>query len=519
MVTVVGDVEFLPRFLVLGSERPPVDESVADRITFKSVADSGAHLSGLEIRRAVELSDADHVAIVRSSRGVDPNWVLEAARRLRQPRVASVTFVTGPTAVERTVLFSTGAITVISLPALREIGGFWWAFDDGCLEQDAQWRLSARGYDVVSVPGLVAGTFEGGLGMDSRLLLMANNLEQENVERILPSLVVAVVTAPFREYGVATRALDLQVSPGGDDLGTITVPSRALKGVTAVNSFAALLGRVRDSRPITQETRRLSDRMLGGRLQEFVDSTWDSIGGDRALYERVFPARPPTRTAVLIAGADDPRDGEGISSWITVVARRLSVDFDVRYLAIRANRVLVFREVWEETDESGAELANWPDAVVFEGVYLRSVPWIASSGVPIVVDCTRWAFEDDLAAEFSGLTASGDDHGVHAHLLNETMSRADFVLVADGDHRDRMLGLMAGLKRLNALVYDEDQSLHNLVEVLDDDTLTQLVSWCRMPRKAVDLVRSFGRCAPEQSRGSKVGSAIRSVGVGRRKGN
>src|SRR5659263_96262 len=93
VVTVVGDVEFLPRFLVLGSDRPPVDESVADRITFKSVADSGARLSGLEIRRAVELSDADHVAIVRSSRGVDPNWVLEAARRLRQPRVASVTFV------------------------------------------------------------------------------------------------------------------------------------------------------------------------------------------------------------------------------------------------------------------------------------------------------------------------------------------------------------------------------------------------------------------------------------------
>jgi len=503
----VDDVEFLRSVLILGAERPLTAGVADERVTFTGVADGGV-LSGLEIRRALEFSKADLVAIVRMAGCLHPRWLREAIRRFDDPRVAAVTLAAGE-AQDGKVLLAEGAATVLSLAALREVGGLWWTFDDGGLEQDAQWRLSARGWDVLVVSGLVNAPVEQRLGVDVRLALLANNLEGPSLERILPAMVVAAVTAPLREHGVPTRSLDLQRSPGGDDVGTLALPAAALEGTIAINGFAALLPRARDSRSVTQETRRLSDRMMAPLIHDFVEETWDLIGGERSLLEAAFPelAGPPNR--ILITTAADPSDGAGIGDWVTTVARRLAGDADVRCLAVTENRLLDLREGnWQESPQAGGDMASWADAVVFEGVYLRSLPWIAAAGVPIVVDCTHWPYEQDLANEYSGLTMMVDDHGVHAHLLNETIARADYALVADANSRDRMLGLMAGLKRLNALVYDEDQSLHNLVDVLDMTTLAQLVAWCRTPRKAVDLVRSFGRSAPEESLGSGLGRAL-----------
>lgn len=508
----VDDIELLQSVLILGVERPATTGFAEDRVVFTSVAVTG-EVSGLEIRRALEFSQADLIAIVRSPQDLDPRWLRDAVRRFADPRVAAVTLVAGDGS-DRRVLLAEGAATVMSLAALREVGGLWWTFDDGGLEQDAQWRLNARGWDVLAVSGLVRDASRTRrLGLAVRLALLVNNLEAANLERVLPAMVVAAVTAPLREHDVPTRVLDLQRSPGGDDVGTVAVPTVALSGVEAVNGFAALLPRARDSRAVTQETRRLSDRMIAPLIHEFIEETWASIGGARSLLEDAFPesSGPPNR--VLLATAADPRDGQGIGTWVTTVARRLADDAHVRCVAVRDNLVLELRAGdWREPVDGGDDVACWPDAIVFEGVYLRSLPWTAAAGVPILVDCTHWPYEEDLANEYSGLTMMMDDHGVHAHLLNETLSRADFTLVADTAGRDRMLGLMAGLKRLNALVYDEDHSLHNLVDVLDLTTLDQLVSWCRTPRRAVDLVRSFGRSAPEEHLGSGLARALRPRG-------
>lgn len=72
---------------------------------------------------------------------------------------------------------------------------------------------------------------------------------------------------------------------------------------------------------------------------------------------------------------------------------------------------------------------------------------------------------------------------------NETIEYADRIIVSSTQQRDLYLGYIAGLKRLNAMVYDEDHAYNSLVAV--EDGTTQIVSAIKHPRKSLDNVDSI----------------------------
>ena len=55
---------------------------------------------------------------------------------------------------------------------------------------------------------------------------------------------------------------------------------------------------------------------------------------------------------------------------------------------------------------------------------------------------------------------------VTTRVLNEQLRRADFVLCASEKQRDFWLGQLAGQGRINSAVYDEDESLDSLIEIV-----------------------------------------------------
>lgn len=481
--------------LLTSSPNPPMSLEAGRVETHDIRAEAKSASDGEAIRRAVELSSHDHVALVRDTRGLPASWLSEAVDLLEAPNSAAVVFGAEGRQGEELVA-APGSAYVFRLEALREIGGFWWPFDVGGLEEDAQWRLVARGYRVHRIA--LRETTPRTLSTGTRLALLTNNLEQATLEALLPGLVIAAVTTPLRAVGVDTSVLDLQRSPGGDDVGTHAMPAAAVAGVRDVDAFVRNLSSVSETRRETQQTRRRSDRALAPAVTAFIDNCWASVGGDRALLERAFPPAltAHVRLGVLMVAPSDPASPTGIEAWATRIAEAISPDVDVRHFAAATGDVHDWvAGLWEPGESTTSQLASWADLAIFEGVYLRSVPWLSAGSVPILVDCSHWSFEDDLEREHSGLTDRPDDHGVHTHLITETMARADRVVASDERQRDLLLGLLAGVKRLTPLVYDEDHSLRTLVDTVDDE-LEVFREWCRAPRRSIDLVRSFGRSLP-----------------------
>lgn len=482
-------------------------------------AEVGSVSDGEAIRRSVELTHHDYVAILRDPLGLPVSWLSEAVDLLEVPDCGAVVF--GPEGRSGDELVAaTGSAYVFRLEALREIGGFWWPFDFGGLEEDAQWRLVTRGYHVhrIALREYVPRT----LSTSTRLALLVNNLEQSTLESFLPGLVIAAVATPFRAGDVDTSVLDLQRSPGGDDVGTFALPFAALAGVENVDTFAQNLSSLSETRRETQQTRRQSDRVLATAVMAFIDDCWASVGGDRELLERAFPPvlASQTRLRALVVGSNAPAGPAGNEDWVTRISRVIARDVEVRHYAAATGDVHEWVDgVWELSSSTTTQLSSWTDLAIFEGVYLRSVPWLSAGSAPILIDCSHWSFESDLEREYSGLTDRPDDHGIHTHLLTETLARADKIIAADERQRDFLLGVLAGIQRLTPLVYDEDHSLRALVDTVDQD-LEVFLEWCRTPRRAVDLVRSFGRSVPSHETGglaSRARDSLVSRFVGRGK--
>lgn len=504
------DLIGLRSILLLGGLEPRVSRVPPERITFRSVVAAGAaEPSGEEVRRAFETSRHDRLVVVRDAAGLPEDWLWQALMLLEDPLTASV--VVGPDGRgDDEVIAVPGSATVFRSEALREIGGFWWPFDNEGFEEDAQWRLVSRGYRVERIAA--PGAAERSLASSTRLALLTNNLGQEALERLLPLAVMAAVAGPLRTAGVDTDVLDLQRSPGGDDIGTLSIPRDALEGVRQLDAYGDLLPDVAATRRETQQSRRLSDHVLAGPISAFLEDTWSQLGGippeAEAAFGRGFESREPLHALMIGPGAPDA--GAGISEWETEVATHLRVS--VTHLSASTGKVHEWADgAWNPVIGSTESVRSCADLIILEGVYIRAVPWVSAVSTPILVDCTHWPFEEDLRSEHSGLTSRPDDHGVHAHLLAETLARADKILTSTESRRDFLLGHLSGIKRVNPLVYDEDHSLRSLVDTLSAEDWSALTDWCARPARAVDLVRSFEKTVEPIGRVRKAGHRVRSL--------
>ncbi len=464
----------LSTYLIVGLGVAPASRGMADvAVEFAGPFDKMAPAVA-----ATATTTADFIAVQRQP--IAGPWALEAAALLTaQPDIGAVV-VTSPDISHGSDVFAeTGAALVVSRRLLTEVGGLQGTELDPLApgaEADLQWRLAARGYRIAALPLGPKGCFPRIVPLTSRLAVLIENLEPTSLAQALPSLVLTATTDSLRSAGADTSALDLQRSPGGDDVGTLPLPSAALVGPAAVVRLTRELPQFQTRRLASQRTRRVSDRVLAAGITSYLEATSRQCGVTAEMAEALPGWLAPERLRTLIVSS-----GEVDHEWVSAVTSSLQTEVRLRTL----------------NDPPSPSDQSWADSIILEGVYLRSVPWVASSPTPVLVDLSHWSFTPDLSAESPGLLQGlATTLGLHTELLLETVKRADLLVVGDEEQRDLALGLLAGCGRLTDVVYDEDASLKSIIDEL---STSQIAQWCSRPRRAIDLVHTFIPNEPGQA--------------------
>ncbi|MDR1214412.1 MAG: hypothetical protein LBK54_10085 [Propionibacteriaceae bacterium] len=461
--------------------------------------------------------DADLVVVVPEPDDLRPGWLTAAAEMIADGAAAVV--LGQPDGPLVGTPCPVGAATVFDGGALREVRGFFGRLEPDLMAPDALWRLTLRGGRVECLSGhLCHDRPLPRLTRSQLLTLAASNLELKTLQAVLAPLSLALVSQPLRATGTDTSALDLKRSPGGDDSATLAVPEAALNGAGAIDAWLNQLEAVNWTRPMAQCTRRLSDRCLAQPIAQLIDQLWldldseadsSGVGQRQRLEEAFFGGFSPRPRLRLLAVVDPSRSAPAakMEAW----SAALSPDFDFRALDI-ANGTLRQRDgtAWTEVPLKPRQLPDWPDLVALDAVLVRSVAWLADSEAPVWIDATDWPFQADLAGEYPGVGRS-DPRGIAVQLLSETLDRADHLVAGNVEQRDWLLGALAGRDRVTPVVYDEDHSLNNLVEVAPDSAQA-LWRWCQRPLRAPDLVQTYpqaGAVAPSPSRRLRLAARLK----------
>jgi len=94
------------------------------------------------------------------------------------------------------------------------------------------------------------------------LLSMYKNLDDVSLAKALPAAMALAVRRSIARTGTDASVLDLQRSPGGDDIATVEIDKMALTGPYAIDYFVEQLPGLVESRRDLQSRRRRSDRQL-----------------------------------------------------------------------------------------------------------------------------------------------------------------------------------------------------------------------------------------------------------------
>ncbi|WP_307793726.1 glycosyltransferase [Actinotalea soli] len=383
------------------------------------------------------------------------------------------------------VLFGTGAAMVMRADLYREVGGFDERFFMFYEDVDLGWRLNVLGYRVRYEPRSVAyhrhhvtmkkfGNFrESYLLERNALLAMYKNLDDESLAKALPAAMALAVRRSLARTGTDATALDLQRSPGGDDVGTIEVQKMALTGPYAIDYFVEQLPTLLESRRELQEKRRRSDRELFPLFRHAIEPAYaiESYLDAHAVLVEAFGIAEHfvSRHRVLVVTGEpllDRMAGPAIRAW--EIATALSSEHDVRLLSTAgAQTSHADFEVVTAVGHALRAHTDWADVIIFQGFLLEGAPWLKDSAKIVVADI----YDPMHLEQLEQARDQGPEGRVLAvrettRVLNEQLRRADFMLCASEKQRDFWFGQLAGQGRVNPKVYDEDESLDSLIAVV-----------------------------------------------------
>jgi GT2 family glycosyltransferase/glycosyltransferase involved in cell wall biosynthesis len=387
--------------------------------------------------------------------------------------------------VPKDVLFGTGASMFMPTALFREVGGFDERFFMFYEDVDLGWRLNLLGYRVRYVPGSVAyhkhhvtmkkfGNFrETYLLERNALLSMYKNLDDESLAKALPAAMALAIRRSLARAEVDATALDLQRSPGNDDIGTLELPKMGLTGAFAIDYLVEQLPGLAKDRAALQRARRRSDRELFPLFRHAIEPAY-VIEGYNSAHDHLVEAfgidrHFVSRHRVLVVTGEpllERMAGPAIRAW--EIARALAPEHEVRLVSTAGAKTR--SDEFEVVHATGHDLrvqTDWADVIVFQGFLLEGAPWLKESGKILVADVYDPMHLEQLE-QAKDLGTSGRAHSIRetTRVLNEQLRRADYVLCASDKQRDFWLGQLAGQGRINAAVYDEDESLDSLIGVV-----------------------------------------------------
>ena len=384
------------------------------------------------------------------------------------------------------VLFGTGAAMFVRTSVYRDSGGFDERFFMFYEDVDLGWRLNLLGHRVRYVPGSVAyhrhhvtmkkfGNYrESYLLERNALLMMYKNYDDASLARALPAAMALAVRRSVARTSTDTSVLDLQRSPGGDDVGTVDVQKMALTGPWAIDYFVEQLPSLVESRAELQQRRRRTDRELFPLFRETIEPAY-GMPSYLAAHETLVRAfgiddHLRGRQRVLVVTGEpllERMAGPAIRAW--EIARALAPEHDVRLLSTAGAKVTGdgFQVVAAQRPRDLRAQTDWADVIVFQGFLLESAPWLVDSEKILVADVYDPIHLEQLE-QAKDLGPAGRAKSVvdTTRVLNEQLRRADYLLCASDKQRDFWLGQLAGQGRVNPAVYDEDESLSALIGVV-----------------------------------------------------
>ncbi|WP_199423596.1 glycosyltransferase [Actinotalea solisilvae] len=392
---------------------------------------------------------------------------------------------TGEWDTAKDVLFGTGAAMFVRAELYREVGGFDERFFMFYEDVDLGWRLNLLGHRFRYVPGSVAyhkhhvtmkkfGNFrESYLLERNALMSMYKNLDDESLAAALPAAMALAVRRSLARSDVDATTLDLQRSPGGDDVGDLSLPKMALTGPYAIDYFLDNIESLAESRRLLQSLRRRTDRQLFPLFRQPIEPAY-GIPSYLEAHARVVEAfgiadRFVARQRVLVVTGEPLAErmaGPAIRAW--EIAKALAPEHDVRLVSTRSAAIEhADFAVEAATGQKLVEATEWADVIVFQGFLLEAVPWLKESSKIVVADIYDPMHLEQLE-QARDLGAIGREMAVRetTRVLNQQIGRADLLLCASDKQRDFWLGQLAAQGRINPFVYDEDATLRSLLAVV-----------------------------------------------------
>jgi GT2 family glycosyltransferase/glycosyltransferase involved in cell wall biosynthesis len=386
----------------------------------------------------------------------------------------------------RDVLFGTGAAMFVRKDVYETVGGFDERFFMFYEDVDLGWRLNLLGWRVRYVPGSVAfhkhhasmnkfGSYRETFLLERNALFsMIKNYGDDALSRTLaPALMLAISRAAERGE-IDPGALDLKRSPGGDDIGDMSVPKVTMAGVLAIADAATDVAGLWADRARLQEQRTRSDLELAPLFRQALEPAFPLARYLKAHGELVesfgIADLFATRRRILVITGDPlaaKMAGPAMRAW--AIAEHLSVEHDVRLVSTSGASISDprFQVSAVGMPDQLKPHEGWADIIIFQGFAMASAPWLARSQKIIVCD-----IYDPMHLEQLEQTR-GQEGGQRTRdvantttVLNQQLSRGDFFLCASEKQRHFWLGQMAAVGRLNPATYDADSSMSKLLAVV-----------------------------------------------------
>jgi GT2 family glycosyltransferase/glycosyltransferase involved in cell wall biosynthesis len=393
---------------------------------------------------------------------------------------------TGEWETPRDVLFGTGAAMFVRKDVYESVGGFDERFFMFYEDVDLGWRLNLLGWRVRYEPGSVAyhkhhasmnkfGSYRETFLLERNALFsMIKNYGDDALARTLPPALILAVGRAVERGEIDPGALDLKRSPGGDDVGDMTVPKVTMAGVLAIADAAADVGGLWADRARLQQQRTRSDLELAPLFRQAIEPAFPLPRYLAAHAELVdlfgiadlFATR---RRIVVITGDPLAAKMAGPAMRAFAIAEHLSEEHDVRLVSTSAASVshARFDISAVSTPEHLRPHEAWADIIVFQGFAMAAAPWLAKSQKIIVCDIYDPMHLEQLE-QTRGQDAEqrGRDVANTTTVLNQQLARGDFFLCASDKQRHFWLGQMAAVGRLNPATYDADSSMSSLLSVV-----------------------------------------------------
>ncbi len=382
------------------------------------------------------------------------------------------------------VLFATGSAMFVRRDAFEAARGFDERFFMFFEDVDLGWRLNLLGWTVRYEPDSVVfhrhHAAAGKFGSEreiyhlerNALFTLYKNLDEFNLQRLLPAAIGLAVTRSLSRGGVQTDVFDYR-APASDG-ATVAIDKVAAAGVFGVDRFVRELEGLAEDRRRIQNTRTVSDTAiwpLFGRT--------DAPGGDEADYLDAYAATMsafPTEGAhgrnVLVITGDPigPRmAGPAIRAWnmAAALSRENVVTLVTTSKLEPVEAPFELALVRAGDDRAMARYESAADVIVFQGHAMAMFRTLAESQKVIVVDIYDPMHLEQLeqARELPPATWAKQVEDATS-VLNEQMLRGDFFLCASERQRYLFLGQLAALGRVNPSTYEGDPDLEGLLSVV-----------------------------------------------------